>query len=232
MNYEQKYKESLKRARDMMSYKEVRREDMEYLFPELKESEDEKIRKELLSFCQDRAYYFPHDPKYVNINNWIAWLEKQGEQKPADKVEPKFKIGDWIITPKNEVLQITNIEGTSYVFNNESHYWEIYYCDKQCRLWTIEDAKDGEVLWHSNSTSIGIFIFNKIRDNGKVVCYCNYDSEDHFCLGEYHTCCWSNEKYIKPATKEQRNLLFTKMKEAGYEWDADKKVLNKVIIYE
>lgn len=45
INYEQKYKEALERARDMMSYKEVRREDMEYLFPELKEPEDEKIKK-------------------------------------------------------------------------------------------------------------------------------------------------------------------------------------------
>ena len=30
-----------------------------------------------------------------------------------------------------------------------------------------------------------------------------------------------------PATKEQRDLLFAKMKEAGYEWDADKKELKK-----
>lgn len=49
-------------------------------------------------------------------------------------VQPKFKVGDWIITPKNEVLQITSIEGTSYRFNNESHYWEICCCDEQCRF--------------------------------------------------------------------------------------------------
>lgn len=33
---------------------------------------------------------------------------------------------------------------------------------------------------------------------------------------------------VHPATKEQRDLLFQKMKEAGYEWDADKKELKKV----
>ena len=33
---------------------------------------------------------------------------------------------------------------------------------------------------------------------------------------------------IKPATKEQRDLLFQKMKEAGYEWDADKKELKMI----
>lgn len=31
-----------------------------------------------------------------------------------------------------------------------------------------------------------------------------------------------------PATKEQRDLLFRKMREAGYQWDADKKELRKI----
>ena len=31
-----------------------------------------------------------------------------------------------------------------------------------------------------------------------------------------------------PATKEQRDLLFRKMKEAGYQWDAEKKELRKI----
>ena len=37
-------------------------------------------------------------------------------------------------------------------------------------------------------------------------------------------------KYLTdwPATKEQRDLLFAKMKEAGYEWDAEKKELKKI----
>ena len=32
---------------------------------------------------------------------------------------------------------------------------------------------------------------------------------------------------VYPATKEQRDLLFTKMREAGYEWDAVMKELKK-----
>lgn len=30
-----------------------------------------------------------------------------------------------------------------------------------------------------------------------------------------------------PATKEQRDMLFRKMKEAGYEWNGEKKELKK-----
>ena len=33
---------------------------------------------------------------------------------------------------------------------------------------------------------------------------------------------------VHPATKEQHDLLFQKMKEAGYEWDAEKKELKKI----
>ena len=38
----------------------------------------------------------------------------------------------------------------------------------------------------------------------------------------------SSTKYV-PATKEQRNLLFQKMKKAGYWWDVDKKKLKLLI---
>ena len=44
MTTEQKakaYDEAIKKAKDMLYYKEVRQEDMEYLFPKLAESEDE-----------------------------------------------------------------------------------------------------------------------------------------------------------------------------------------------
>lgn len=41
--------------------------DIEYYFPELKENENERIRKELLDMC-----------KTLGKSEWIAWLEKQG----------------------------------------------------------------------------------------------------------------------------------------------------------
>lgn len=39
---------------------------------------------------------------------------------------------------------------------------------------------------------------------------------------------YENWLKIQSATKEQRDLLFQKMKEAGYEWDAEKKELKKL----
>lgn len=92
--------------------------------------------------------------------------------------------------------------------------------------------KDGDVLFHSDSASNGIFIFKEILQRGsiqKVICYCDYDSEDGFYLGENHTCCWTDSKILRPATKEQRDLLFQKMKEAGYKWNPETKTLEKLI---
>ena len=48
--------------------------------PELKESEDEKVRKEIIAILQYKYEKFSKDPKYCNVPQWIAWLEKQGEK--------------------------------------------------------------------------------------------------------------------------------------------------------
>lgn len=88
---------------------------LERMFPELKESEDEKIRKELISFvrgmlaCHDK----PNAERDEKYESWIAWLEKQAEQKHT----PKHKIGDTIYynsfgEVKSMVVSDVAIDGT------------------------------------------------------------------------------------------------------------------------
>ena len=65
---------------------------MEELFPELKESEGEKIRKELhiyLDWLDGRKDYAPRGE--YSIKAMIAWLEKQGDNKTSNKTRYKFK---------------------------------------------------------------------------------------------------------------------------------------------
>ena len=238
----------------------------EEIFPELKESEDERIRKAIhiyLDWLDGRKDYAPKGE--YTIKDMIAWIEKQGkhqkfrdsiqvgdkvtrnkdgvlvnlsqikrvakpaeeqgEQKPADKVEPKFKVGDWVVTDKNNVVCIKSIDNVNYVLNNTMRF-TIDYVDKCWHLWTIQDAKDGDVLFTSSTASHETFIFKNIDEKGNVKCYFTYDSEDGFREGKYHFI--GRATYCKPATKEQRDLLFQKMKEAGYEWDAEKKELKKI----
>jgi len=168
-------------------------------------------------------------------NKKLIEIEKQSEQKSTDEVKPKFKVGDWCIDNEDgTIFQILKVLDNTYTYKtNEGKEYSCshYSLENDAKLWSIEDAKDGDVLFHSDSASNGIFIFKEIIDRGyakEIICYCDYDSEDHFCLGEHHTCCWADAKILHLATKEQRDILFQKMKEAGYEWDEKKKELKKI----
>ena len=60
---------------------------LDTVFPELKESEDERIRNEIIAILQYKYEKYPNDPKYCNSPQWIAWLEKQGE---SDETKAKM----------------------------------------------------------------------------------------------------------------------------------------------
>ena len=157
------------------------------------------------------------------------------ETKTLEKlVEPKFHKGDWIVFNGLTLYIKEVVKGFYRTISKGDGIANSYDLDidNTARLWTIQDAKDGDVLFHSDSASNGIFIFKEILQRGtiqKVICYCDYDSEDGFCLGENHTCCWTDSKILHPATKTQRDILFVKMKEEGYEWIAKTKTLNKLL---
>jgi hypothetical protein len=87
MDYEKLYKEALSRARQFSEHPLQEDSDsiVEYIFPELKESEDEKIKREL---CKAIWTYIPNE----EAHEYITWLEKQGEKKSAWSEEDKRKI--------------------------------------------------------------------------------------------------------------------------------------------
>ena len=209
---------------------------LERIFPELKESEDERIRKELIKLLRNlfnNYSYFIKDPFYTEC---IAWLEKQAEQKPADRVEPKFHKGDWIVHHGTEnIYQVVAVIDNQYQLKYGDTYTvqECADVDRCARLWDIaKDAKDGDVLVSPLRYGDGeqIFIFKSINSRDYVddciEYYCRvcegvfYENENGY-MG-------TTSSPLYPATKEQRDLLFQKMKEAGYKWDADKKELKKI----
>lgn len=123
-----------------------------YIFencPELKKSEDEKIRKEIyiyLDWLDGRKDCAPKGA--YSIRNMIAWLEKQGDKNPV--VVPKFRVGD-IITPKGkkEYYTITDIVDGWYEFKEKHvnggipiHYqfgWEL-----------VEQKPVEKTTWYDN----------------------------------------------------------------------------------
>ena len=225
MTYEEKYKQALKVAKkelqacgdlDCDAARQIFR-----LFPELKEDEDEKIRKELIEFVKSRGGF---------KQEYITWLEKQGEQNTDDKVEPKFKVGDWLQYRNAKPFLVEEVNAQGYVSGDSCLPFE---WENEIHLWTIQDAKDGDVLL-SPSTPEGDkecpFIFKEIDKDGIVRSYVALLQSEHLKIadGITNVVGYANAGYHTPATKEQRDLLFQKMKEAGYEWDAEKKELKKV----
>lgn len=79
MDYEKKYKEALCWMQSLYDgLHGATKKDAEHYFPELKESDDEKIRKQIISFLKE----FECDHyRNLDFSSWIAWLEKKGEQK-------------------------------------------------------------------------------------------------------------------------------------------------------
>lgn len=157
-------------------------------------------------------------------------------RKPAEKVEPKFKVGDWI-TNSIETVQITGYDidyGYQVDYRGNLQHRDTDIIEKFYHLWTIQDANDGDVLVtppiKGSEHSEQIFIFKEIKDRdyvkNAVEYYCRC-MDNEFALNERGFMGQSDD-YFTPATKEQRDLLFQKMKEAGYEWDSEKKELKKI----
>ena len=96
--------------------------------------------------------------------------------------------------------------------------------DNKFRLWTIQDAKDGTVLVNGSN----IFIFSHLsKTRAMGYCHINLDDVRFYYDKGKNECFGLIDAVFTPATEEQRKLLFQKMKEAGYEWDAEKKELKK-----
>ena len=239
MDYEKKYKalvEAVKTLKEANPSDEGIQNWVNDNVPELKESDDERVRKAMIDF-------FKHERKEgiavlhygVNIERMISWLEKQGEQKP-DKVEPKFKIGDSIKTTNEEPLTITEITDRGYwsedlficgfddaakwelveqkpannvepkfhegdwivydkydgnnidkivKFDNDKVSFEsgewlyIHQLNEDCKLWTIQDAKDGDVLCCESGWTC---IFKALDNHTNTFSsYCFMDSDKWFC---------------------------------------------------
>ena len=99
MDYEKAYKEALNWIRSIYpTLTGSDKEDAEHYFPELHESEDERIREWIANYIHHGVFDEEEHPKALKA---IEWLERQKEQKPAEikidnpniqKIDPDVKI--------------------------------------------------------------------------------------------------------------------------------------------
>ena len=181
----------------------------------------------------------------ADIDKNIAWLKEQGEQEEPQVyetedgeiitysetdgykfVEPKFHEGDWVVNKFGYSWHIDSLDKKNYQVSDEKGNYNYFPISKQdeMHLWTIQDAKDGDVLVNGSN----IFIFHFIN-NRRLMGYCHVNMDD----GNFYNDIGKNECFctidapVTPATKEQRDALMKAMNDAGYEWNAEKKELKK-----
>lgn len=76
-----------------------RRYVLESLFPELKESEDERIRKEIYQFVYEQR------PE----KEWIAWLEKQGSQNNTEDEDLLYRFCFYSYKDESNILYLSGL---------------------------------------------------------------------------------------------------------------------------
>ena len=208
-----RYDEAIKIAKDCqydgLALSQPVKDVIEYIFPELKE--DERIKsciKKCLSDADEQVF----DNYHIRLGDCLAWLEKHDSQESQESTseECKFKVGDWVVRKdeKNfgngcKFAQITKIDKEKYWF--DSGTWTT---DESLRLWTIQDAKNGDAL----ASNCSVFVFRKLDIAGKPTAYCGIVEGVFY---EARGGCWT-EGQCYPATKEQQDFLFQKMAEEGY----------------
>lgn len=154
---------------------------------------------------------------------------KDGLIADTIRLKPKFKVGDWVVQGCI-ILKIRCVGNERYCYETVGGYVDdmlVSEIDSLYHLWSIKDAKGGDVLACDDEDKV--FIYNgKLDLKGRVCAYCGiYKTYDELRFTE---CAIGNSFTYKephPAAKEQRDLLFQKMKEAGYQWDAEKLELKK-----
>lgn len=148
-------------------------------------------------------------------------IKTEHEQNPTDKVEPKFKVGDWIVDNRTGVVHYIakikdTVDGCYYVLGYDKGLLHIDN-ESDYHLWTIKDSKDGDVLAVDGRP----FIYDGSKNSVTVGAYCGFNEENIF-RRTYNSVINQN---IVPATKKQRDFLFQKMGELGYMWDSHDKMI-------
>ncbi len=131
MDYKKKYKDALERAQkelqtcgstDCDAAKQIFR-----FFPELRESEDERIRKSIISLIQNGGYMSSEDKGKA-----ISWLEKQDPKKPAWSEEDETALYDALWCCKQ----------AARIAKDENDMGNIWYAENWLK--SIKDRMKGE----------------------------------------------------------------------------------------
>lgn len=218
-------------------------------------------------FNVDGYYGFTTDNKYIwldvenfrfateeEIKQFQTDMEAKGyrwneETNQVEKIEtptnnPKFNVGDWIVNTGRSVRKIVEIDTTLNDYltikdcANKTENLPIKYAEENYHLWTIEDAKRGDVLYgevHGSNIYRAIFIYSGhlLEDTTSPDYTCALDG---WGLQVFNEQILSKTKLspetIRPATINERIELQEAIKNNGYEVTPDNRVVKSSVVEE
>ena len=114
-------------------------------------------------------YQYRWSTNHIKDSDVLAWMELSDldkQDKPLDKIKPKFKVGDWI-TNGACTWRIDSIKDDMY-YNDCGRFscgGDIKSIDEQYHLWSIEDAKDGDILSYvTDDGNLWIMIYQSLYE--------------------------------------------------------------------
>lgn len=144
------------------------------------------------------------------------------------EINQRFKAGDWIVVDGN-VCEVKGIEYNPlsgrlfYVYYEHDVKFDATYVDSYAHLWTVDDAKEGDVLVYvGNGNSNAIFI----KKNGlNTAMICGIMTSGKFTIDG---CMNANSICVRPANKEERERLMKRISDEGYILDGTKLIKRSV----
>ena len=167
---------------------------------------------------------------YIELSELDKSISVKDIEKIVGKVEPKFHEGEWI-TNGDYTWKIIDVKPLDYILQSQDGNIvddTIFHVDEQFNLWTIQDAKPGDVLAYGdnpNDCHVEVtMIFKSVRNEKSAFTHFHF-FDDKFRVNDWCDC----GKNAHPATKEQCDSLMKAMTDAGYEWNEEKKELKLLI---
>lgn len=193
----------------------------------IEESKDEKMIqyfKDLAPFDKAEELYEKYGFSHKDA---IEWLEKKGEQDYTTKSGSRFNVGDWICHKvyKKPLRIVEDLGDGDFRTSPNSIVSAKEIEEGVFKHWYITDAKPGDILYSLDSYVPFIYKGRKAYEQAST--YCGININGKFYIEGTKDCIICCEHY-RPASSEQRSLLFSKMREAGYEWNAEKLELKKI----
>lgn len=140
----------------------------------------------------------------------------------------KFNPGDWLFIKNGggHPWLITAVTPNWYEMQNtqgDKDNVSRTTVDNYFRLWTLKDAKPGNILSTNDGRPFIFKGFSYSYDNAPIA-YCGIDIAHSIVIDTSRR--WTNDSG-RPATYEEQQRLFNKLKEEGYKWDARERILWK-----